>query len=96
MKNQDIINDLYIQVAIISPVEKIIIMLESGNIRDCDIKWLDSQLEKYMIFAAKTLGLNNQIVPSQVLSEKYKVMNEFVTSHYLEKFKALLSYFKSF
>jgi len=89
--NNQVIDQFIIEVSLIAPIEKIINQLNKGEFRDCDIKWLDTKLENFIEFAAKTLGIT-AIKPSQVGKDR---LNDYVLNQYLEKFKTLLNYFKN-
>ena len=80
----------------IDPIEKIISQLNAREFRDCDISWLDNKLENYIELGAKTLGFNGLILPSQVGADKFLHLNEYTLSKYVERFTALLKYFKTF
>ena len=67
--------------------------LNTKEIRDCDIKWLDTKLNNFILFAAQTLNIN--CVISDVEKNKCSVMNEYAYNYYTEKFTKLLAYFKS-
>lgn len=90
MLNQEIVNDFIINTVLISPIDEIIEKLNMGDFRDCDIKWLDDRLEKYIRFAAETLGVK---VPSLPESSHYPCFNQHNSNIYLEKFNILLNYF---
>ncbi len=89
------IEQFIIEVSLINPVNDIIYKLEKREFRDCDIKWLNTKLENFTAFACKTLN-EKVIVPSNMPSEGYVALNEYVINKYLEYFKILLNYFKSF
>ena len=83
-----------IETVLIDPIPKIISQIENGEMRDCDIKWIDSKLEKFTSFAAETLGIKITIGSDN--QEKFQQMNEYVRVYYVKKFTTLLNYFKSF
>lgn len=83
-----------IETVLIDPIAKIISQIENGEMRDCDIKWIDSKLEKFTSFAAETLGIKITIGSDN--QEKFQQMNEYVRVYYVKKFTTLLNYFKSF
>lgn len=89
------IDQFIIEASLIDPINKIISQLKNGDFRDCDIKWLDSKLEKFILFAAETLGIKG-IAPSTVAGEGFTTLNDYVRKIYLERFNALLEYFRSF
>ena len=93
--NNTVIDQFIIETALISPIEKIISQLKNGEFRDCDIKWLDSKLENFIVFAAKTLGIN-AIPQSGLHSETFVILNNHALVYYKDKFNTLLNYFKSF
>lgn len=82
-----------IDTVLIDPITKIITQIENGEMRDCDIKWLDSKLEKFIAFAAETLGM--KITLGSDIHEKFNHMNEYVKGYYVGKLTTLLNYFKS-
>ena len=93
--NNSVIDQFIIETSLINPIEKIISQLKNKEFRDCDIKWLDSKLENFISFAAKTLGING-ILPSELHSEKFVILNNYALVYYKDKFNTLLNYFKSF
>ena len=93
--NNSAIDQFIIETSLINPIEKIISQLKNGEFRDCDIKWLDSKLENFISFAAKTLGISG-ILPSELHSEKFVILNNYALVYYKDKFNTLLNYFKSF
>jgi len=93
--NNSVIDQFIIETSLINPIEKIISQLKNGEFRDCDIKWLDSRLENFISFAAKTLGISG-ILPSELHSEKFVILNNYALVYYKDKFNTLLNYFKRF
>ncbi len=93
--NNTVIDQFIIETTLINPIEKIILQLKNGEFRDCDIKWLDSKLEKFIEIAAKTLGIN-VIMPTKLDSETFIILNNYALKYYKDKFNTLLNYFKSF
>jgi len=93
--NNKAIDQFIIEATLISPVSKIVSQLKNGEFRDCDIKWLDTKLENFTKFALETLGIKGLML-SDVNSEKYATLNDYVKNQYLTRFETLLSYFKSF
>ena len=93
--NNSVIDQFIIETSLINPIEKIISQLKNGEFRDCDIKWLDSKLEIFISFAAKTLGISGTL-PSELHSEKFVILNNYALVYYKDKFNTLLNYFKSF
>jgi len=93
--NNTVIDQFIIEMSLIDPIEKIILQLKNGEFRDCDIKWLDSKLENFIEFAAKTLGIN-AIMPNKLESETFTILNNYALIYYKDKFNALLNYFKTF
>lgn len=91
----EIVDSFIIEMTLISPISDIVTKLNNGNFRDCDIKWLDSKLEKFMKIACDTMGMS-AIVPSQMESEPFKVLNKHNIDRYLKYFNGLLDYFKGF
>ena len=92
--NNTSIDQFIIEASLINPIEKIISQLKNGEFRDCDIKWLDTKLENFIVFAAKTLKIN-AITPSSLHSETFVILNNHALVYYKEKFTTLLNYFKS-
>ena len=93
--NNSVIDQFIIETSLINPIEKIISQLKNGEFRDCDIKWLDSKLENFIEFAAKTLGIN-AIMPNKLDSETFTILNNYALKYYKDKFNTLLNYFKTF
>jgi len=91
--NSEIVNDFIIRQTLVRPIEDILNKLDNGDFRDCDIKWLDAKLEKFMAFAAETLRLPK--VPN-VPKEDFQIMNSYVYNYYSKYFTGLLNYFKTF
>ena len=91
--NNTAIDQFIIEITLIDPVTKILKQLENGEFRDCDIKWLDSKLESFVEFTAKTLGING--VMSQRESVKPACMNGYAFEYYSKYFTTILSYFKT-
>ena len=94
MENQDTVNQFIINATLVDPIQKIIAQLNNGEFRDCDIKWLDNKMDKFVDFAAKTFGIHG-IMP-QPESVKPAYMNEYAVNYYSNYFTKLLEYFKSF
>ena len=93
--NNAAIDQFIIEMSLITPIEKILLQLKNGDFRDCDIKWLDSKLENFIEFAAKTLGIN-AIMPNKLESETFTILNNYALRYYKDKFSTLLNYFKTF
>ena len=93
--NNLVIDKFIIENSLITPIEKIISQLKNGEFRDCDIKWLDSKLENFTVFAAKTLKIN-AIKKSNLHPETFTFLNDYALIYYKDKFNVLLNYFKSF
>lgn len=74
--NNLIIDQFIIETTLVNPLEKIVNQLKNHEFRDCDIKWLDSKLEKFTELACETLGIN-VIMP---INENDKTINGFVLS----------------
>jgi hypothetical protein len=91
--NNAAIDQFIIEVSLIDPITKIINQLNKGEFRDCDIKWLDTKLENFVDFAAKTLGIN--AVAQQRESVKPVYMNSYAIEYYGKYFNQLLNYFKT-
>lgn len=92
---EEVIYQLMIEYNLIDPISKILNKLNNNEFRDCDIKWLDAELEKYTKFACKTLGIT-ALTPGDVKSAKGTVLNYYVINIYISRFKTLLAYFKTF
>ena len=90
MLNQEIVNEFIIETVLISPIKVIIQKLNTGDFRDCDIKWLDAKLAAFIAFAGETLDIK---VPVRLEENPYTHFNAYVTNVYLEKFNTLLRYF---
>lgn len=86
------IQNFIIEASLINPVNDIISKLEAKDFRDCDIKWLNDRLYKFTAFAAETLSV--KFPQQEIVNEG--VMNEYVTERFLNAFRTLLNYFKSF
>lgn len=84
-------DDVYIEILLIDPVDKIIKTLEAGLYRDKDIPWLDKQLHKYSGIACKIVDA--KLTPPDETG--FCRLNEFSISKYLEYFNLLLSLFKT-
>ena len=93
--NNAAIDQFIIEMSLITPIEKILLQLKNGDFRDCDIKWLDSKLENFIEFAAKTIGIN-AIMPNKLESETFTILNNYALRYYKDKFSTLLNYFKTF
>ena len=93
--NNTQINQFIIETTLINPIEKIILQLKNGEFRDCDIKWLDIKLEKFIEFAAKTLGIN-AVMPNSLQPETFVILNNYALEYYKNKFNTLFNYFKTF
>ena len=95
-KNSMALDKFIIEVSLIDPVSKIVNQLKNREFRDCDIRWLDTKLEKFTEFACKTLRITATI-QNQVESERSGIVsNDFVVTQYIRRFITLLEYFKSF
>jgi hypothetical protein len=93
--NNPAIDQFIIEATLIDPISKIINQLNNCEFRDCDIKWLDAKLEKFTKFACETLGIKG-MMPSNIDSNKYVLLNDYVKNQYINRFSTLLGYFKSF
>lgn len=91
--NSEAVDTFIIEVTLIDPIQDIVTKLENNEFRDCDIKWLETKMVKFLDFAAQTLKLKAPVV---ALSEDFGTMNEYTKTRFLEGFKTLLNYFKSF
>jgi hypothetical protein len=89
---QDILNQFMIEVVLIDPIENIISKLENKEFRDCDIRWLNGKLHKFVNFAAKTLGVNFNNL--ELVNDDGN-LNEFKRNTLLSAFRTILNYFKS-
>ena len=92
MKNESLINDFIIDTVLIEPIEKIIYNFENQNFRDCDIDWLNQQLEKFTSVTCKLLQ-RDEIFLNQI--NGYKTLNPFLIEKYTNYFNILLNYFKT-
>lgn len=88
------IQDFIISTVLITTIDKIINGLENGIYRDCDIKWLDSKMNAFIEFAAKTLGVVVNM-PERDLKASFATLNSYVLNYYHSRFNTLLNYFKS-
>lgn len=99
--NKYIKNEFVYKVMIIDPLLDIISKLEKGEFRDCDMKWLNANLNKYVDIALCSINngqkystlingvnLNNGLIRESVL-------NEFNKERFIKAFKILLEYFRS-
>lgn len=91
--NNQTIDQFIIDVSLVDPIEKILGQLERGEFRDCDLKWLDTKLDGFMEFAAKTLEVHG--VMPQRESVKPAYMNDYAVKYYTKYFNQLLQYFKT-
>lgn len=94
-ENTEVLNQFVIETILITPISKIIEGLKNRTFRDCDIKWLDVKLEKFISFAAETLGIKNIITPSNINKAPFTILNDHNTNYYLDKFNTLLAYFEN-
>lgn len=100
MKKSNLFEDLLFDSMILSPIKKIIEQLNNGEYRNCDIVWLDNELEKFTKLACQTLG-NSVITPLDEKynfehSERFVTLNEQTQKKYLGYFTTLINYFKMF
>lgn len=91
--SNETVNTFIINTALINPIEKILKQIENGEMRDCDIKWLDAKFKSFADFAAQTLGVQP---PAIAKKEDFPFFNPYVQNYYTERFTTLLNYFKSF
>ena len=89
------LDNFVIQVFLLDPIEKIISQLKNKEFRDCDIDWLNKKLETFVELACQTLG-EKVTLPSQISTEDYKILNNYLYKKYLNYFQILLDYFISF
>lgn len=94
------LEDLLFDSMVINPIKNIIETLNNGGYRNCDIVWLDNNLEKFTKLACQTLG-ENVITPLDEKihfenNEKFVTLNEQTQQKYLGYFTTLLNYFKTF
>lgn len=92
---QEIVDNFIIEMTLINPIEDIITKLNNNEFRDCDIKWLDAKLEKFMSLACEILGVKG-VLPSSIEKEPFTIMNPYVQNKYLHYFSGLLNYYKTF
>ena len=87
------IDTFIIETILIDQIKDIVNKLENKEFRDCDIKWLNDRLSKFTAFAAETLGKKFGAID---LVNNDGNMNEYKTTRFLEAFRTILNYFKSF
>lgn len=87
------IDDFIIDTVLVQPVKDIIVKLERGSFRDCDIVWLDKKLAYFTSFAANTLGIKLEL---GISNESSKILNEYAKNRYKGYFSTLLNYFETF
>jgi len=92
--NNTVIDNFILETTLINPIEKIILQLKNGEFRDCDIKWLNAKLQKFIDFAAKTLDIN-VIIHGKLHSDTFIILNNYALGHYENRFNTLLNYFKT-
>lgn len=88
-----VIDNFIIDTVLVQPVKDIIVKLEQGGFRDCDIVWLDKKLADFTSFAANTLGIKVEI---EISNATPKILNEYSKNRYKNYFKKLLNYFETF
>ena len=88
-----VINNFIIETVLISPINDIIAKLENKEFRDCDISWLNNKLANFTGFAAETLG--KKFIEIDLVSNNGN-LSEYKTKRFLEHFKTISNYFKSF
>ena len=93
MKKENLINQFIIDTTIIHPLEKIISEFDNKNIRDCDIDWLNKQLDKFTELAAKSLFLDFETIST---SNDNTILTDFWRKKYYYYFTTLLNFFKTF
>ena len=91
--NNTAIQQFIIETVLINPVKDIVSKLENKEFRDCDVKWLNDKLYNFTNFAAETLGKKFYRID---LVGNDGLLNEYKTNEFLEAFRTLLNYFKSF
>lgn len=85
------INNFIYETVLINPISDIVNKLENREFRDCDVKWLNSKLDKFTSFALETLGKSFDL--NGIGSD---MMNDNVREQFLNHFNTLLKYFKNF
>lgn len=99
--NQYLKNEFIYEMAIINPITEIILKLERGEFRDCDMKWLNDNLDKYAniaICSIKSMGKSKVRIGDIKHNGglvREGVLNDHNKERYLKAFKILLEYFKS-
>ena len=86
--NETSIYNFIIDASFIEPTNKIINKLNNREFRNCDIKWLDDKLDKYIQFVAEKLNIKLTIKQSESVKPKY--MNTYAYEYYNQ----LLIFFK--
>lgn len=97
MKTNDWNNEqisMYIYLANILPIKELIASINKGNMRDCDIKWLDGKLHTFTSDAVKYAKLD--VTTDRISAPDFTYFNEHVKNYYLSKFTTLLEFFKKF
>ena len=85
------IDNFIFEVTVIDPITDLIAKIENNEFRDCDIDWLNNQLEKYTGLALKILG--KKVNLDKAVSG---VMNDIIRLRFLGYFKTLLGFFKNY
>lgn len=88
-----VVDNFIIDTVLVSPIEKISSQLNNNEFRDCDIKWLDTKMKNFIVFAGETLNVK---APVMAEGEAFELFNEYVKEYYTKRFTTLLDYFKSF
>lgn len=94
MKNENlVIQNFILEVTVIEPISDIVEKLSNNLFRDIDIQFLNKNLQKFSELAMKNFGMNDTILDRP---ENEEYLNDFVIQRFLERFKILLNFFKSF
>lgn len=90
-KQTPVVSNFIVDMMILTPVKDIISKLETGNFRDCDVKWLNDRLNHFVKLSLETLGRENVIV-----GEITGSMNEYNNVKFIKYFKTILKYFVTY
>lgn len=89
-ENNIALNNFIYDELILSPLTDIVTNLENKEYSDCDVDWLNKELNKYVGFAL------------EVLSKKINlgtaiggIMNDYNRNRFLKYFKTLLRFFEN-
>ena len=92
----------FIILAAITPIEDIILKIESNNFRDCDINYLDEKVQAFTSVALQSLHINI-VIPKHVAKDVnkhskdyYLPINDNRKDYYLRIFRVLLKHFRKY